>query len=134
MARDEVIPNALVANGGVAFKAATGAGVAINVTNGAYVSTYDKFAAQGLIIAVTNSHSSAHVVTITKGAYNLDATPGAAFRASLGDATVTIPAGETWLLGPLETARFLQADNSIYLGFDAGTTGTVEAFYLPKKV
>jgi hypothetical protein len=56
-----------------------------------------------------------------------------AFRSGLGDLVYTCAGGAVELvLGPIETARFLQDDGQIYID-TAGETiaGTVEAFELP---
>jgi hypothetical protein len=45
-----------------------------------------------------------------------------------GDLTVAVAAGGSVWIGPVESARFLQADGSLSLDLQAGFTGTVTAF------
>lgn len=45
-----------------------------------------------------------------------------------GDLTVSVPANGTVFVGPVESARFIQADGSLSIDYAAGFTGTVTAF------
>ncbi len=78
-----------------------------------------------LVLRIANSAAAPYTVTVRAGA-----TPPA-FRAGLGDLTVSVPAGATRWFGPFESARFVQADGSLYLDFAAGITGTATAFLVP---
>ncbi len=50
-----------------------------------------------------------------------------------GDLTVAVGAGVAVFIGPLESARFLQADGSISLDLQATFTGTVTAFKVNRR-
>lgn len=63
-------------------------------------------------------------VTIKAGANP----PG--FRAGLGDLDTVIGDGATKLIGPLESARFAQADGTIYLN-TTSFVGTFRCYRLP---
>ena len=80
-----------------------------------------------MILKVDNSAAGPHVVTVRKGVNP------PAFRAGIGDLAVTVTNGTTQYIGPLESARFSQADGSLLLDFDSGTTGTITAFFIPVK-
>lgn len=78
-----------------------------------------------LLLRVANSAAGAHNVIVRAGVYP------PAFRSGLGDLTLSVPAGATRWIGPLEGARHVQADGSLNVDFDAGTTGTITAFLVP---
>ena len=56
-----------------------------------------------------------------------------AFRRGLGDLTYTCEGGAAEVvIGPLETARYLQADGKLYIDVAGATiAGTIEAYRLP---
>lgn len=54
---------------------------------------------------------------------------GTGFRAGLGSLVLTLNAATS--LVAIESARFAQADGSIHIDFETGTTGTVKAYRLP---
>lgn len=69
------------------------------------------------------------------GAKNIIIRAGAnppSHRASKGDLLVSANAQVAYV-GPLEPARHLQADGSINVDFDVGTTGTVLALLVPHE-
>jgi hypothetical protein len=55
-----------------------------------------------------------------------------AVAASLGDLTVSVGASGIEWIGPLESGRFIQADGSLSVDLQAGFTGSITAFLLPK--
>ena len=83
--------------------------------------------ARHLVLRVNNSAAGAHNCIIRAGVNP------PAFRAAIGDLTVSINATSTKWIGPLEAARFTQSDGSINVDFDAGATGTITAFLVPSR-
>ena len=55
-------------------------------------------------------------------------------RQGLGDLTIAIATTATRWVGPLSSSRFAQADGSINVDFNAGTTGNITAFLVPERV
>ena len=123
MARTNVPKSNWVGNGNLADPA----GTALDPTNDHVVAAAPT---DRLMLRVTNTHGSAHNVTVKAGVYP------PAMAAGQGDLTVQVAAttGVQWI-GPLESGRFIQADGSIYVDLpDAAHTGTITAFVLPKAV
>lgn len=120
MPRDNVPITALSLNGMVD----RGAGVTINVTNGAEIAAGGS--ARGLFIEVTNTNGSDRVMTVLKG----DSPPG--LLAGQGDIALTIPATSGDKLVALEGARVIQDDGKILIDFAASFAGVIRAFRLPK--
>lgn len=122
MTRTAVTPAKAVRNGGVAMTATT-----INstlVTAGVTVAApanLDKF-----LIRVANSDTNPHNVIMKAGG---DLTP--AWMSGQGDATLAVAASSTEYFGPFDSARFLQADNSVSVDFSSGFTGSLEIVQLP---
>jgi len=92
-----------------------------------------KGATDRLILEVTNDDvADGLIVTVLHG----DNPP--AVRESLGDLTTTIASGDTVSIGPLESARFIQADGTLQVAFEsdggANASATVRAALLPKAV
>lgn len=134
MARTNLPLSALVAEASVALGTYTGladpAGTAIDQANGMNVSlaTTAIPAAPGaelLLLRVANTAASPKNVIIRAGAYP------PAFESGKGDQNVSVTNGTTRWIGPFEYARHAQADGSINVDFDAGTTGTITAFLVP---
>jgi hypothetical protein len=130
MARTNLPLSALVANGGLADPA----GTAIDVTNGMNVAIPATSIPSGsgldkLILRVANTAGAAKNTIVRKGV------DPPAFRASIGDLTVQVPAttGVRWI-GPFEIARFAQSDGSLNIDFEAATAGTITAFIAPSAV
>jgi hypothetical protein len=118
MARTAIPITALAANAGVN----TGAGTAVDVANGHAIAAASE--TDRLLLRVTNTSGSIRVVTVKAGSR---------FRAGVGDLTVSVPATTgDMLIGPLESARFVQADGGVDVDLAAGHTGAVWAFRLPK--
>lgn len=129
MARTNLPLIELAGNAGVAQST-----TAIDQANGMNVVTASesipaKGEAEDVILIVTNTFTSAENVIVRAGAG-----PVPAFRASLGDLTVSVPASGTMMVGPFETARFAQADGSLNVDFGAGITGTIEALRVSRTV
>jgi hypothetical protein len=132
MARTNLPVSAFVAN------SATGltdpAGTTIDQANGMNVvmttetvpPTYD--AMRGFFLRVHNTAAGTQHVIIRAGKNP------PSFRADLGDLTVAVATTATVWVGPLDMSVYAQADDSVNVDFDAGTTGTVTAFVAPANV
>lgn len=53
--------------------------------------------------------------------------------SGIGQLAITPASASTVWVGPLESARFAQADGSININIASGMTGTITAFRLPKS-
>ncbi|AUI56789.1 hypothetical protein [Amycolatopsis sp. BJA-103] len=124
MARTAVTYSNLVGNGSLADPA----GTALNpgAGNGHTIANAD---AERTLLRVTNTHSSAHNVTLKAGTYP------PAIASGQGDVVVAVPAntGVAWI-GPFESGRFLQNDGSVLVDVETAHAGTITAFRLPKAV
>jgi len=132
MARTAVAPRALVANGGL--NGATGPTTIDStlVTAGVVINGVEP---ERTIIRVANTEGSTNTVTVKAG----DNPP--ALAAGQGDLVVTVAATTgVQYIGPLESGRFLKKlddasvnrAGSIFIDFEAGTTGTIDVLLLPK--
>lgn len=101
-------------------------GMNIVMTTETIPASYD--AERGLFLRVKNTAAGTQHVIVRAGVNP------PAFRAPLGDLTVAIATGATVWVGPFDMARHAQADDSINVDFDAGTTGTITAFVAPRNV
>lgn len=122
MARTAVTPAAGARNSGVAPTATTID--ATLVTNGVTIAA----AKVGkLVIRVANTHAATQVMTVRAGDSLYPA-----WMKGQGDLAVSLAAttGVAEVTG-LESARYKQSDGSLHIDFDAGTTGTLETYYLP---
>lgn len=88
-----------------------------------------------VILEVINTDDAALTVTVKAG----DPDAGAV-RGAIGDLSVSLPAsgtaGDKKIIGPFESARFLQSGGSINVQFQAATgapSATVRAYLLPKS-
>lgn len=120
MPRDIVAITALTPDAGTAQPA----GTAINVTNGAVINGAGD--TKRLLVRVQNTVASAKNVTFRAGV-----NPPSS-RKGIGDLVVQVPATTGDRLFVLESARFVQADGSIQVDFEAAMTGFVSAVRLPK--
>jgi hypothetical protein len=122
MARTAVPYSTLVANGYLADPA----GTALDITNDHVINAA---LPERTLLRVTNTHGSAHVITIKAGDYP------PAIAAGQGDLTQSIAAttGVAWL-GPFESGRFIQSDGTMLIDVEAAHTGTITAFKLPRAV
>jgi hypothetical protein len=124
VARDAITPVVGVMNGQIA----EGAGTTIVVANGGNIAL--PAGAVGvtdrLIIRVDNTFAGAKIFTIRAGIYP------PAFRASMGDLAISILSSSKAYFF-IEAARFLQADGSINVDYEAAMTGTVYAILVPPE-
>lgn len=120
MARDAVTVTTLAS--GVA--STTPAGTAINTTNGAIIAGAGD--TSRLLIRITNTNGTNRVATIKAGVNP------PAIRQGIGDLAITVPAttGDVSLV--VESARFVQADGSLWADFAASMAGIISATRLPK--
>jgi flavorubredoxin len=133
MARTAITLRNLTANGGIAAPSADNIdqsnGMSLAIPTSAIPAAPDM---ENLILVVTNSAGSAKNVIVRAGVGG-GATPGPAFRSGLGDLTVSVASSGTSYIGPLESARFSQLDNSLLVDFGSGATGTITALLVPKN-
>ena len=98
-----------------------------------------------VILAVTNGDSAAHSVILRASGYTgapngavnsgLAAPPSVFTQATVGDLSVSIPAGTTQYIGPLTTDRFTQQNNvnggDLWIDWSAATDMTITALIWP---
>lgn len=122
MARDAVTVTTLAS--GVA--STTPAGTAINTTNGAIIAAAGDTAR--LLIRITNTNGTNRVATVKAGVNP------PAIRQGIGDLAITVPATTGDVSVVVESARFMQADGSLWIDFAASMAGICSAVRLPKGV
>jgi hypothetical protein len=128
MARTVVVPLAAVANGS-ALEAPTTIDATL-VTNGVTVNAAKP---ERLLLRVNNTAAGPKNVIVRGG----DNPP--ALAAGQGDLTVSVTNATTRYLGPFESGRFLHRvddsgavkTGSLFVDFEAGTTGTIQVVELP---
>lgn len=123
---------------------ATGAAKAITTTASDIATAIAAHAEANALVAVANAGLDTGVGTVTemaataltggKGANRLTVKAGVYSRATLGDLVVEIPAESEMFIGPLESMRFEQADETLYLDIADATTITIGAGLLPVGV
>lgn len=120
MARTNVPLSALVRNGSLT----TPAGTTADQPNGHIIPAAG--VTGRIFLRFTNTNGTARVATIKAGVNP------PAFRKDEGDLAVSVPAttGDV-IVGPLDSAQFVQADGSIWVDLAASFAGTVTAFKLP---
>lgn len=121
MARTNVPLSKLTANSSIT----TPAGTALDPTNGHVISA-GRF--RKLMLRVTNTSAGAKNITVKAGV------SPPALSAGQGDLVVSVPAttGDV-LIGPLEAARFSQANGDINVDVAASATGIIAAIQLPDR-
>ncbi len=119
MARDAVAITNLAVNDATALAA----GVAINPANNAVIAAGGN--TQRLAIHVTITNAGGADVTVKAGSNP------PAFAAGQGDLVETFAQNDEKFF-VIESARFAQANGDIYVDFEAGATGTIAAYRLPK--
>jgi hypothetical protein len=110
------------------FTAATSvadpAGTTADPTNG---HTVTGVRPEVLVWRVKNTTAGALNAILRAGTFPLAESSGQ------GDLTVSVGAGATVFIGPVESARFLQNDGSVSLDLQATFTGTVTAFKVNRR-
>ena len=95
---------------------------AVDPTNG-HVITVGTTPLEELFIVVNNTFAGTKAVTVKAGANP------PALSAGQGDLTVTCAASTNGIpIGPLESARFIQADGTVNIGLAASMTGTIVVY------
>ncbi len=98
--------------------------------------------AANALVGVANADGNTGAGTVTemaeaalengKGANRLTIKSGVYSRAGLGDLVVDVPAESEVFIGPLESMRFEQADETVLIDIVDATTIKVGAFVLPR--
>lgn len=140
MARTKIKVTSLTFNAGAATPTPTN----VDQANGMYLDNADleppgnlvtSRGANNLVLEVFNTAAGPHNIIIRAGAdTDTDLRPWPAFRGGLGDLDISVTNSSTipFKIGPMETSRFKNEDGSINIDFDAGFTGTIQGFLLPK--
>lgn len=81
-----------------------------------------------IVLRVANGGAGTINATVVAGANP------PALSAGQGNLAEAILAGATEFLGPFESARFEQADGSLWLDLDVDTSVTITAFQVPSRV
>jgi hypothetical protein len=123
MARAALTVTTLTANTAVADVLAS-AGVAIDATNSHVLTVAE--ALDSYIIRINNTTAGTKVATIKAG----DNPPADA--AGQGDLAVSCTNGQVKFVGPLESARFIQNDGTVLIDIEAGMTGFIQVFRVPR--
>ncbi|MFG3136123.1 hypothetical protein ACGFZA_07855 [Streptomyces sp. NPDC048211] len=125
MPRTAVTYTPLVPNGHLTDPAGTTIDSTL-VTNGVVINNVDP---EHTLIRVTNTHSSAHNVTVKAG------TGSAAWMAGQGDLvqSVALTTGVEFF-GPFTSARFQQQGTKMFVDFASGHTGAITVFKLPRAL
>lgn len=127
MARTNLPLTVLTEEGGQVAPATTG----IDVANGMNIAMASSALPSGssafdLVIVYGATFAGAKNIIIRAGVNP------PSHRASRGDLLVSAN-NQTAYVGPIEPARHYQADGSINVDFDSGTTGTVLALLMPHR-
>lgn len=101
------------------------AGNAVDVANGHILTPPAGMAFEEFYLEINSTFAGAKNWTVKAGANP------PALAAGQGDLVVSINAAVK-LLGPFTSARFMQADGSLWLDAEAASTGTIKAFHLPR--
>lgn len=90
-----------------------------------HVLTVD-FPLEELLLHVTQTNATARVLTIKAG----DSPP--ALSAGLGDITQSIAQNAVYVVGGLESARFLRNDGTLHIDLAESFAGTIRAYRVPR--
>lgn len=120
MARTAVTVTALAANTLTARPAGTTADPAED-----HVVTID-FPLEELLLEFTQTDATARVATIVAG----DSPP--ALSAGQGNIEQSMAQNAVWVVGGLESARFLQSDGTLHIDLAASFAGTIRAYRVPR--
>lgn len=102
-------------------------GTTADPTNDHVLTLSGKECLEEIFIRFNNTNGTERVATIVAG----DNPPASA--AGLGNLDVTVPATTgSVLVGPLESARFLQDDGTLQIDLAASFAGTVAAIRIPR--
>lgn len=121
MARTALTLTALAPNSSIA----DAAGNAVDPTNGHTLALTGEQSLEEIYLEINSTFAGAKNFTVKAGVYP------PALSAGQGDLVVSIN-NAVRLLGPFTSARFAQADGSLYVDAEAGATGTIKAFHVPR--
>jgi hypothetical protein len=99
---------------------------AVDVANGIAVTGAGNKDADKLVLVFKNTAGAAKVFTVKCGSVD----PWRQHKG-VGDLAVSVPAGGERAVALGDGARYRQADDALWIDFEAATTGTVGAFLLP---
>jgi len=122
MPRTAVTATALVPNSSIAQPTATTIDATL-VTNGVEVNVA---ATETLWVEVTQTAASAKVITVQSGANP------PALDAGQGDLTRSMAQNAVALFGPFSSGRFVQDGSTLHVDFEAGTTGSMRVYRMPR--
>jgi len=122
MARTAVTVNTLTANATTALPTPTTA----DTTNDHSVTLPAGACLEEIVIFIKQTDASARIATIKAG----DNPPADA--AGQGDLTKSMAQNETWIVGPLTSARFLQDDGTLNIDLAASFAGEITAYWIPR--
>jgi hypothetical protein len=120
MARTAIVPTALTRNTGTT--AVTTTIDSTLVTNGVQVDL-SGIAGDRLLIRVTNTHGTAHDVTLNSGSYSAGA---------VGDIVTEIALTSGVTLFTIEPQRVMDDDGLLTIDFASGHTGVIEVYTMPR--
>lgn len=121
MARTALTVNALSPNSSIAEPA----GNAVDPANGHILTLSGEQCLEEFVLDVNFTFAGAKNLTIKAGAYP------PALSQGQGDLVVAIN-NATRRVGPFSSARFAQADGSLWVDVEAATTGTIKAIHVPR--
>lgn len=84
------------------------------------------FPLEELLLEITQTDATGRAVTIVAG----DSPP--ALSAGQGDISQTIAQNDVYVVGGLESARFLQSDGTLHIDLAASFAGTIKAYRVPR--
>lgn len=109
------------------------AGTVIDQSNGMYIDLTTTAIPAGpgsesLSIEVRTTNGADKTVTVKAGVGG-GVTAGAAIRSPIGDLVLTAHAASNGgVIGGLESARFMQANNQVYIDFASGISGWITVY------
>lgn len=81
-----------------------------------------------VVVEITQTAVAASTATLVAG------NNPPALSAGQGALAKQMAQNEVWIIGPIESARFIQSDGLIHLDLDATFTGTIRAYRVPRGV
>jgi hypothetical protein len=119
MARTALTVTEMTPNGQIADPA----GTAVDPTNGHIVNAPVNL--EELYFEINSTFAGAKTFTFKAGVYP------PALASGQGDLVVTLNAA-VGIVGPLTSARFMQADGSVWIDVAAAATGTIKVIHMPR--
>lgn len=116
MARVALTKTTAVLNDGAAISE-TDISTVVGTTGASCVCGID----ESIVIYAENTNATSRILTVKAGAFA---------AAGVGDLEVTLAQNAPKIIGPLEGARFAQADGKLYIDCATGATGVIAALDL----